>query len=125
MGQSEEAGEMNQPFRKHRFPLYAVTLAAVALVLVPTAGANFKGENGVIAFDSWTGTSQDIGVFDPSVGGSPTFLTTTSDFSEQTPRWSPDGTKIVYMGHPQFGRTIREVSLTSGLWTPTANTRLS
>jgi Tol biopolymer transport system component len=69
----------------------------------PDRGREFQGENGVIAFDSWTGTSQDIGVFDPSVGGSPTFLTTTSDFSEQTPRWSPDGTKIVYMGHPQFG----------------------
>lgn len=83
-------------------------LAATAALLVmlggaSTADANFKGSNGLIAFDSWTGTSQDIGVFDPGGGGAPTFLTTTADFSEHAPRWSPDGTKIVYMGHPQFG----------------------
>jgi Tol biopolymer transport system component len=67
-----------------------------------TATANFNGTNGPIAFDSWTGTSQDIGVFDAN-GGAPTMLTSTADFSEHAPRWSRDGSKIVYMGHPQFG----------------------
>lgn len=89
--------------------LTRVGIAAVALALLVAAGpaeANFKGTNGVIAFDSWTGTSQDIGVFDPS-GGAPTMLTSTADFSEHAPRWSPDGTKIVYMGHPQFGENDR------------------
>ena len=38
----------------------------VVLVGAGSADANFKGQNGLIAFDSWTGTSQDIGVFDPS-----------------------------------------------------------
>lgn len=82
-----------------------VAVCSVVLVLVIGAGAadaNFKGSNGLIAFDSWTGTSQDIGVFDPNGSGF-TMLTTTPDFSEQTPDWSPDGKKIVYMGHPQFG----------------------
>jgi WD40-like Beta Propeller Repeat len=85
--------------------LTRVAVAAVAAALLGLAGpaeANFRGANGLIAFDSWTGTSQDIGVFDPS-GGAPTMLTSTADFSEHAPRWSPDGTKIVYMGHPQFG----------------------
>lgn len=85
----------------------AMLFAMVAMATVlgsgtGSAGASFKGQNGLIAFDSWTGTSQDIGVFDPA-GGPPTLLTTTGNFSEQTPDWSPDGTKIVYMGHPQFG----------------------
>lgn len=81
----------------------AGAIVAVALLVgASTASANFKGDNGLIAFDSWTGTSQDIGSFDPS-GGAPTMLTSTADFSEHAPRWSPDGSKIVYMGHPQFG----------------------
>ena len=86
-----------------------LTIAAVGaalaflLVGVGTAGATFRGTNGLILFDSWTGTSQDIGVFDPNGSGSPTFLTTTPDYSEHAPRWSPDGSKIAYMGHPQFG----------------------
>lgn len=82
--------------------------SAAAIVLVTTLGAsqataNFKGQNGLIAFDSWTGTSQDIGVFDPEGTEPPTMLTTTASFSEHAPRWSRDGRKIVYMGHPQFG----------------------
>ncbi len=43
-------------------------IAAVVLTLPVGAGvasANFKGDSGLVAFDSWTGTSQDIGVFDP------------------------------------------------------------
>jgi Tol biopolymer transport system component len=76
----------------------------VALVVgAGAAEANFKGKNGLIAFDSWTGTSQDIGVFDPNGSGAFTMLTNTPDFSEHAPRWSPDGTKIAYQGHPQFG----------------------
>lgn len=78
---------------------------ATFLFLIVGAGsadANFKGQNGLIAFDSWTGTSQDIGVFDPSGSGF-TLLTNTPDFSEHAPRWSPDGAKIAFMGHRQFG----------------------
>ncbi len=82
------------------------TAAAVLVGCVVGAGAayaNFHGGNGLIAFDSWTGTSQDIGVFDPAGTAPPTFLTATADFSEHAPRWSQDGSKIVYMGHPQYG----------------------
>ena len=80
-----------------------VAVAGVAVVVamsvgVGTATGNFKGINGLIAFDSWTGTnSQDIGVFDPNSAGTPTFLTWTPDSNEQTPRWSRDGKRIVYM----------------------------
>jgi Tol biopolymer transport system component len=82
----------------------AVAAACVAgLAVAGTAVASFKGTNGLIAFDSWTGTSQDIGVFDPTGATPPRLLTTTPDFSEQTPDWSRDGSRIVYMGHPQFG----------------------
>ena len=90
--------------------LAAVPAVVAGVVLVIGAGAadaNFKGSNGLIAFDSWTGTSQDIGVFTPHGGAGPIMLTNTPDFSEQTPRWSRDGTKIVYMGHPQFGEQDR------------------
>ena len=85
----------------------AISVLVTLAVGASTATANFKGDNGLIAFDSWTGTSQDIGVFDPAGVAPPTFLTTTSDFSEHAPRWSPDGTKIVYMGHPQYGEDDR------------------
>jgi Tol biopolymer transport system component len=85
--------------------IYCATL--IALVGAGAASANFKGANGVIAFDSWTGTSQDIGVFDPDGTGAPTMLTSTADFSEHAPRWSPDGRKIVYQGHPQFNENDR------------------
>jgi TolB protein len=77
-------------------------LAVSALIGAGAAHANFKGANGLIVFDSWTGTSQDVGVFDPATGAYK-LLTTTPDFSEHAPRWSPDGTKIAYMAHPQFG----------------------
>lgn len=85
-----------------------VVMAAMAAVVAGLVGAgsaiaNFRGDNGLIAFDSWTGTSQDIGVFDPAGTAAPTFLTTTPDFSEHAPRWSADGRRIVYMAHPQFG----------------------
>jgi TolB protein len=85
----------------------SIYLAAAAaslgcLAIAGTATANFKGKNGLIAFDAWAGTSHDIGVFEPS-GGPPTMLTSTADFSEGAPRWSRDGRRIVYMGHPQFG----------------------
>jgi Tol biopolymer transport system component len=88
-----------------------VTVVLALLVGAGVASANFKGSNGLIAFDSWTGTSQDIGVFDPSGGGAPTMLTSTPDFYEQTPRWSPDGSKIVYMGHPQYvgSRSVTDI----------------
>ena len=89
-----------------RWRLIRVVAAAAlvaALVGAGAATANFRGSNGLIAFDSWTGTSQDIGVFDPTGTAPPTLLTTTADFSEHAPRWSPDGRKIVYMGHPQYG----------------------
>jgi Tol biopolymer transport system component len=89
------------------FRYVAAIVVAVLFVGAGTADANFKGTNGLIAFDSWTGTSQDIGIFDPSGGGTPTMLTTTPDFSEHAPRWSPDGSKIVYMAHPQFGEDDR------------------
>src|SRR5919198_5520402 len=85
----------------------AMLASLVALSLgAGGADANFKGRNGLIAFDSWTGTSQDIGVFDPNGSGF-TMLSNTPDFSEHAPRWSPDGSKIVYMGHPQFGEADR------------------
>jgi Tol biopolymer transport system component len=88
----------------------ARTATAALLALSVGAGAahaNFHGRNGLIAFDSWTGTSQDIGVFRPNSTEAPTFLTNTPDFSEHAPRWSPDGSKVVYMGHPQFGEDDR------------------
>ena len=85
--------------------LYSATVVVLVgcIVGAGAATANFRGSNGLIAFDSWTGTSQDIGVFDPAGTAPPTFLTATPDFSEHAPRWSPDGRKIVYMGHPQYG----------------------
>jgi Tol biopolymer transport system component len=83
--------------------IVAAALLVASLGAAGTATANFRGSNGLIAFDSWTGTSQDIGVFDPTGTAAPTFLTTTADFSEHAPRWSPDGARIVYMGHPQNG----------------------
>jgi TolB protein len=85
-------------------------MVLLALFLAASsADANFRGNNGLIAFDSWTGTSQDIGVFDPGGTGSPTFLTTTPDISEATPRWSRDGTKIVYMVYPQSDRSVTDI----------------
>ena len=93
--------------------LLLATCATVLLVGANTANANFSGTNGLIVFDSWAHTSFDIGVFDPNGNGTPRWLTTTPDFSEHEPRWSPDGSKIVYVGHPQF---IDDVSLTHDIW---------
>jgi Tol biopolymer transport system component len=92
--------------------VFVLVLGAVA------ANANFKGKNGLVAFDSWTGTSQDIGVFDPNGSGF-TLLTNTPDFSEQAPRWSPEGTKIAYMGHPQFGEDDQRAI--TDIWVMDAN----
>ena len=83
------------------------TMVLTLLVGAGMASANFKGDTGLIAFDSWTGTSQDIGVFDPDGSGAPTMLTSTADYSEHAPRWSPDGSKIVYQGHPQFNENAQ------------------
>jgi Tol biopolymer transport system component len=99
-----------------RTSFVCVAAFAVLAFLVFGAGvadANFKGQNGLIAFDSWTGTSQDIGVFDPNGSGF-TLLTSTPDFSEHAPRRSPDGTKIAYMGHRQFGED--DDVLKSDIW---------
>lgn len=96
----------------------AGTILLVLLIGAGAANANFKGTNGLIAFDSWTGTSQDIGVFDPN-GSGYTLLTNTPAFSEHAPRWSPDGTKIAYMGHPQFGED--DHVLESDVWTMDAD----
>ena len=75
---------------KHTFTAaIAIAILAPLLAGAGTADASFKGRNGLIAFDSWTGTSQDIGVFEPNGSGPPTMLSDTPDFSEQTPRWSP------------------------------------
>ena len=93
--------------------LVCVGVAAVSvamLVAVGTANGNFKGNNGLIAFDSWTGSSQDIGVFDPNGTGTPTFLANRTDMNEQTPRWSRDGKKIVYMARlDPFGATNYDI----------------
>ena len=55
----------------NRAGLSCAAVAALLTVLLTgasVANANFKGQNGLIAFDSWTGTSQDIGVFDRRAG---------------------------------------------------------
>jgi hypothetical protein len=91
-----------------------VALALAVLVGAGAANANFKGSNSLIAFDSWTGTSQDIGVFDPSGTGTPTMLTTTADFSEHAPRWSPDGERIVYWAIRSSSIRTSDTSRTSG-----------
>ena len=95
--------------RRTRFARMAGVAVGIAVLAgASSADANFKGQNGLIAFDSWTGTSQDIGIFSPAgISAPPTFLTTTADFSEHAPRWSPDGSRIAYMGHPQVGEDDR------------------
>lgn len=78
--------------------LTLVAAAVLAAVMIASASASFRGEPGQIAFDFWSGTSQsqDIGVINAD-GTGRTALTSTPLASEQTPRWSRDGKKIVYM----------------------------
>lgn len=76
--------------------LTVVVMAVLAAVMIASASASFRGEQGKIAFDMWAGTSQDIGVINAD-GTGRTNLTNTSLVNEQTPRWSRDGKKIVYM----------------------------
>ena len=77
--------------------LVAAVVGVAALTASLGASAAFRGEPGAIAFDFWEGQSMEIGVLNPD--GSRTNLTNTTSMSEGTPRWSADGTRIVYMAH--------------------------
>jgi len=76
----------------------AVLIAStVALVAVEeTAQAAFPGENGSIAYFSYTNGSFDIYSIRPGGGYSLTQLTITDWFSALYPAYSPDGTSIAY-----------------------------
>jgi hypothetical protein len=72
-------------------------LGVVAFVsLAPAAHAAFPGLNGKIAFFTAQGTSDDIWVMQPD--GSAQTAITGPGVDERDPAWSPDGTKIAFVG---------------------------
>lgn len=92
----------------------AVTLSVVAL---RPASASFPGSNGAIAYSLKVPGSNANLYTVPARGGQPTKLTTTPR-GDQDPSYSPDGTRLVFMGTtPKGQRTLFEIPATGG--TPT------
>ena len=82
-----------------RATLSGFAVLLTGLVVTLAASAAFRGNPGGIAFDLWEGQSMDIGVLHEN--GSRLNLTNTPLVSEQTPRWSRDGSRIVFMLRPE------------------------
>jgi hypothetical protein len=81
-----------------RVTLSICTALLVALVTSLSAGAQYRGDPGGIAFDFWEGQSMEIGVL--RTDGTRVNLTRTTGTSEHAPRWSPDGRRIVFHARP-------------------------
>ena len=84
-----------------RMIIIAGALAALAAVTAAEAArATFPGSPGKIAFVSVRDANQEIYVM--NADGSGQTRLTFSPGSDRTPSWSPDGTKIAYVGQGGF-----------------------
>lgn len=83
-------------------PLCILFLSMLLLVAFPGADGNhasaaFPGTNGLILFQSTQDGDSDLYTMNPD--GSDRVRLTYSRDLEQSPKWSPDGTKIAFSGH--------------------------
>ena len=97
--------------------LVAVGLLVLMLVVVEVrpAGATFPGNSGRIAYQSDQDGDLEIYTIDPT-GGTP-FQVTNNTTSDGAPSYSPDGTKIAYLGVDDsnpFQSEIFTISATGG-----------
>ena len=72
----------------------AAVVLAVALGAAGAAHATFSGHNGKIVFQSNRTGNADIYTMNPD--GSNRVQLTTTPSEDVDPRWSPDGTRIVF-----------------------------
>jgi TolB protein len=99
--------------------LGGAVLSAVSVAPGPAAAA-FPGQNGKILFTRAVGENpptpaQHIWVMNPE-GTNPTQLTTGTNDDDQEPRWSADGTKIVFTRGPTSGNVDN-----TNIWVMNAN----
>ena len=82
--------------RKHLARAMSVAAAAaLSLTMLPgTASAAFPGQNGRIAFES--GRTDEFDIYTAKPDGSDVQQLTGSIMEDHRPRWSPDGTRIVF-----------------------------
>jgi Tol biopolymer transport system component len=103
--------------------------AAAALLAVPKeAEATFPGQNGKIAYVSNGPGDHEIFTIDPD-GGADTNITNNDLPHEDTPSYSPDGTRIAYSKEnlaedlPRYDREIYTIRVTGGGKTQVTNSQ--
>jgi Tol biopolymer transport system component len=90
-----------------RLALAVPIVIAASLLLAAVPGqAAFPGTNGLIAFQKFTSGPNAADIFTMASDGSGVRQLTANPADDETPRWSPDGTKIAFSGVQPGGRDI-------------------
>ncbi len=91
------------------WPMGLALIAAAVLILSTAhpANANFRGSNGLIAFDTARDGDTEIYAYAPD--GTFTNLSNDPAYDDRAPRWSPDGARITFFKHLPDDRQTSEI----------------
>ncbi len=73
-------------------------------------GARLSPDGSMIVYSSFTGTDHDLFIMD-SDGTNKKKLTNDDKLFNSTPRWSPDGTKIIFQASDEIGNDVHQLFL--------------
>lgn len=79
---------------RRRIAVLGVTLAALAVTVLPSAQATFKGQNGRIVFEAPAGADRQLFTIEPD-GTGLTQITHFKDSAGTNAAWSADGSRLV------------------------------